>query len=656
MTYIHNQTARSSLKVFLFFFLFSAPLAQAGQVTFTLGSHEVYRISDQPDAVAENVSQALDALSPSARDDGLNVAPDGSWMVLSTQRFGCAGWSCLVRVAGDLSSAERVEVDGEVLHPKGISAIASGGDLIVYQDHAAQDHVRDLWVTTRSGDDWSSPVVLTGESPYRWHSYPAISDDGSKVVFLCGNEASLLAGTAMCEANTDGSNFHVVLTPEQGPGGDSQDAINHPDYAPDGSIVFEGTWSGEQIWRLPAGSSTPIQITPEFNNDNSPCVLPDGGIASIWLNRPGGMGLHELKIMSATGGDYHSPLLNLDIRDSGIGCGASFGGNPDVIHYIGDSGFEQGLAGFTVDGGQLTHSSESPLYDSFSANMQFSSWGDDMRKEVTFPWGQGPQGGSLTASGTVRFNSANVFFGNLSVCVRAYYLDGNRVDECETIPLNAPSVESFSASVELDPTHYVDRIYYYLLFEGIGSIDATVDNVALDLTPAEPGDGDGGGDDGGSGQDSGFITDSGFEQGTAGFAIHGGSLQRSDVNPIEDEHSLNLNFTHWGDDVRFVKTYGWAQGPSGDKMTATALIRVDQVDLYSGSQLSLCVKAYYLDNTRIDHCEPVDLTAGVVNSISASIDLDSGQILDRFSYTLILEGGGHVDFTLDGAELVLDSD
>ncbi|HHJ18793.1 MAG TPA: hypothetical protein ENJ84_03010 [Gammaproteobacteria bacterium] len=89
-------------------------------------------------------------------------------------------------------------------------------------------------------------------------------------------------------------------------------------------------------------------------------------------------------------------------------------------------------------------------------------------------------------------------------------------------------------------------------------------------------------------------------------------------------------------------------------MTATALIRVDQASLYSGSQLSLCVKAYYLDNTRIDHCEPVDLTEGSVASISASIDLDSGQILDRFSYMLLLEGGGNIDFTVDGAELVLN--
>ena len=54
------------------------------------------------------------------------------------------------------------------------------------------------------------------------------------------------------EIITDGQGFRVVLTPTDSPVGLPDEADMHsPDYAPDGSIVFEADWDGEQIWRLP---------------------------------------------------------------------------------------------------------------------------------------------------------------------------------------------------------------------------------------------------------------------------------------------------------------------------------------------------------------------------------------------------------------------
>ena len=121
---------------------------------------------------------------------------------------------------------------------------------------------------------------------------------------------------------TDGTGFRVVLTPADSPGDlpDTGD-LHSPDYAPDGGIVFEAGWEGEEIWRLPAGAAEPVKITNVFNNDNSPCVLPDGRIASLWLNRPGGSGEHELKVMSSDGSDYFMLLPDIDVADIGIGCG-----------------------------------------------------------------------------------------------------------------------------------------------------------------------------------------------------------------------------------------------------------------------------------------------------------------------------------------------
>ncbi len=44
----------------------------------------------------------------------------------------------------------------------------------------------------------------------------------------------------------------VVGTPADAPPGFSTESnLRAPDYGPDGSIIFEGDWDGEMIWRLP---------------------------------------------------------------------------------------------------------------------------------------------------------------------------------------------------------------------------------------------------------------------------------------------------------------------------------------------------------------------------------------------------------------------
>jgi len=50
-------------------------------------------------------------------------------------------------------------------------------------------------------------------------------------------------------------------------------------------------------------------------------VLPDGRIASLWLDRPDGEGLHELKIMTADGSSFYMALKEVDVLDRGLGCG-----------------------------------------------------------------------------------------------------------------------------------------------------------------------------------------------------------------------------------------------------------------------------------------------------------------------------------------------
>ncbi|MCB9451975.1 MAG: right-handed parallel beta-helix repeat-containing protein [Anaerolineaceae bacterium] len=288
-----------------------------GFITYTLDG-QLYRM--EVGEAPQNLSAMMDTLSPGT-DAWVTISPDGQWLLIETERFDsqCSGWACLALASADISAPGIIYVNDSPLHTEGGGAVASGGNLVVYvQDDGP--HTLDIFAVTRSDAGWNAPVLLTGDSPYAWNTTPTLSADGSRLLFDCEQEA--FSDTSICEVNTDGSGFRVVLTPGNAPAGYTPGGrLHHADYAPDGSIVFEGEWAGEQIWRLPVGAAEPVLVGAAFNNDNSPCVLPDGRIVSLWLDRPGGQGFHELKIMNADGSGDQMLLLDADIADIGTGCG-----------------------------------------------------------------------------------------------------------------------------------------------------------------------------------------------------------------------------------------------------------------------------------------------------------------------------------------------
>jgi hypothetical protein len=113
------------------------------------------------------------------------------------------------------------------------------------------------------------------------------------------------------------------VTPDDAPAGTTLGgAHHHPDYAPDGAIVFESRWS-DTVWRVQSGAPEPEQVSSAFPNDGSPFVLADRRVASIWLGRPDNSGQRELKVMTPDGAGYAMIVTGVDVED--IGCGGKRG-------------------------------------------------------------------------------------------------------------------------------------------------------------------------------------------------------------------------------------------------------------------------------------------------------------------------------------------
>ncbi len=179
------------------------------------GERQVFRIEARQDAIAENISLALDNLSPVASYmyTQLNCSSDGAWLVVNTNRFdpGRTDWSCLALVKGDLSSGEAVTAGSNLIHPEGSSDVSSNGTFIVFTGNDG-NQIRDLFAISRANinSDWGVPINLTSSSTFGYNQFPSISADGSTVLFSCGNNS--YGEASICEVANDGTGFQVVVT------------------------------------------------------------------------------------------------------------------------------------------------------------------------------------------------------------------------------------------------------------------------------------------------------------------------------------------------------------------------------------------------------------------------------------------------------------
>ena len=296
-----------------------------GHITFAHGG-KVYRVEAREGAEPEDISAALDSLSPASEDDFLSTSSDGKWLVVESERFDpeCVGWSCLAVVAGDLTSGDVVRVNPgswDVLHAwDGVAAISPKGDLLVYAADATEPKEADLYVVRRLEEGWGEPKRLTSESPYLINSAPRLSQDRVKVVFQCGDDAFYLH--SICEVSIDGSGFREVLSPEARSSPDPGEVtLYSPSYAPDGSIIFAASWDGDRIWRLPRGEAEPVPLRGEHW---SPCVLPDGRIVGVFYDwsKDGTLPDVHINVISPSGFNVSTVVVVPGVEDfqDFVGC------------------------------------------------------------------------------------------------------------------------------------------------------------------------------------------------------------------------------------------------------------------------------------------------------------------------------------------------
>jgi hypothetical protein len=291
------------------------PVSGAGRVLYRYGGG--YKLIEaRAGAVPFDVLPKLASVSPGS-DARMNMGADGS-LVSETTRFGCST-PCLAVYSPTLSAGEKVLPGGAAVREMRdvTPSVAGGGTIIVHGGRGS--HSTDLYVTRKTGGAWSASKLLTSASPYANNFKPQISPDGLKVVFDCGSDPYGSSGTNICEVNLDATGFRKVIGPDGGPGGGAN--THSPSYDRDGSIVFEGEWTREQVWRI-RGTGAPTRVNGTYGNDNTPCLLPNGKIASLWLDRSGNpSGAHELKLMNGDGTGMVMLVTGVDIVDTGLGCG-----------------------------------------------------------------------------------------------------------------------------------------------------------------------------------------------------------------------------------------------------------------------------------------------------------------------------------------------
>ena len=283
-------------------------------VSYMLANGEAQIVEAKEDGNVTNISELL-AKTSTGQEAWINLSPNGEWILLDSTRLdqNCENEGCLIYGKRDSSDFKTIKLaDGSVIHPEDFSAISNDAKFIIV--HLSQADGNDLFVSKQdSNNTWSLLTNITSSSPSTDNKNPAISADGTEVLFDCGKN--------ICLVNSDGTNLKTLIHLNDKPNTtNSWESITNADFDTQGNVIFQGTFVATWPWRYKRETSEITLINNTNNNDNFPCVLSNGDIATLWFGRAeNDSGNSELKIMNKTGtrqviavkGDkeiFHSPL------------------------------------------------------------------------------------------------------------------------------------------------------------------------------------------------------------------------------------------------------------------------------------------------------------------------------------------------------------
>ena len=284
-------------------------LAGKGDFITYLVEDSLYRVEAKVGESPVNLSARLPG---HGEEETPAVSRNGRYVTITTNRFSpCESWSCVFLFSNKFASVETINVEGEPLRAKGRVAVSNEGTKLVYENEGGP-HDTDLFIVTREREGWSRPSLLTQSSKYAYHRLPVLNHKGSRVVFDCTNDPYSQNDSHICEIDLDSRDQTVVAS--QGP----KHSVHHADYLKGKGFVYEGDKEGEVLW-VGSGKQTK-KLSEKHDNDNSPCVLPSGKIASLWLGRPGGAGVHEIKVTGPKGANPFVLGKGMDVSDIGMSC------------------------------------------------------------------------------------------------------------------------------------------------------------------------------------------------------------------------------------------------------------------------------------------------------------------------------------------------
>ena len=284
-------------------------------VSYMLANGEAQIVEAKKDGIVTNISELL-AKTNAGQESWINLSPNGEWILLDSTRLdsSCEDWACLIYGKRDASDFKTIKLtDGSVIHPENFSAISNDAKFVVV--HLSQDDGNDLFVSTQDDNNtWSELKALTASSPSTDNKNPSISADGTEVLFDCGEN--------ICLVNSDGTNLKTLIRLDDKPN-NSWESITNADFDTYGNIVFQGTFVATWPWRYNRKTSEITLINNKNNNDNFPCVLSNGDIATLWFDRAeNNSGNAELKIMNATGTSQVIAITgDNEIFNAPLGCG-----------------------------------------------------------------------------------------------------------------------------------------------------------------------------------------------------------------------------------------------------------------------------------------------------------------------------------------------